>query len=181
MQYSKIQIDSGTNKYSVKNLKIRSADPTRPAKIRQNRDPTRPDPRVHPTRGQLWIIQYFETDNKFRTRRNAAQLQPCYWLDKLIPVSVDPNVNTTLFYISHLRQPVTLKQLNGSVLGETFPTRLLEQIQSLSSNVVLQQKLCWQHHIRNTLFELWSRNKPQDTPRFPSCMTRSWPSGNPMQ
>ena len=29
-------------------------DPTRPAKIRQHRDPTRPDPRVHPTRGQLW-------------------------------------------------------------------------------------------------------------------------------
>ena len=28
--------------------------PTRPAKIRQNRDPTRPDPRVHPTRVQLW-------------------------------------------------------------------------------------------------------------------------------
>ena len=27
---------------------------TRPAKIRQNRDPTRSDPRVHPTRGQLW-------------------------------------------------------------------------------------------------------------------------------
>ena len=29
---------------------------TRPAKIRQNRDPTRPDPRVHPTREQLCEI-----------------------------------------------------------------------------------------------------------------------------
>ena len=28
---------------------------TRSAKIPQNRDPTRPDPRVHPTRGQLWL------------------------------------------------------------------------------------------------------------------------------
>ena len=34
--------------------------PTPPAKSLQNRDPTRPDPRVHPTRGQLWsnIIQW---------------------------------------------------------------------------------------------------------------------------
>ena len=54
MQYSKIQIDSDTKKYSVKNLKIRSADPTRPTKIRQNRDPTRPDPtRPDPTRGSI--------------------------------------------------------------------------------------------------------------------------------
>ena len=33
--------DSGTKKWSVKNLKTQSADPSRPAKIWQNRDPTR--------------------------------------------------------------------------------------------------------------------------------------------
>ena len=32
------------------------ADPTRPAEIRRNRDPTRPDPRVHSTRGQLCCV-----------------------------------------------------------------------------------------------------------------------------
>ena len=42
MWYSKIQIDLGTKKYSVKNWKIQSADPTRPTKFWQNRDPTRP-------------------------------------------------------------------------------------------------------------------------------------------
>ena len=37
-------------------------DPTQPAKIQQNRDPTRPDKRVHPTRGQLWHGHAKNTD-----------------------------------------------------------------------------------------------------------------------
>ena len=47
-------LDATSNKLSNKmqNLKF-WPDPTRPAKNRQIRDPTRPDPRVHPTRGQL--------------------------------------------------------------------------------------------------------------------------------
>ena len=52
MMYSKIHIDPWRYQEIIsKNLKI-SADPARPAKIRQNRDPTRPHPtRPHPTRG----------------------------------------------------------------------------------------------------------------------------------
>ena len=54
MQYSKILINSGTKKSSVKNLKIRSADPTRPDPPKSGKTVTRPDPtRPEPTGGSI--------------------------------------------------------------------------------------------------------------------------------
>ena len=70
MQYSKIHIESVTKKYSVENLKIRIADATRPAKIRQNRDSNRPDPtRPEPTRGSIRPVDNSNEPQLIRHKR----------------------------------------------------------------------------------------------------------------
>ena len=68
VQYSKIQIDSGTKKWSVKNIKIRTADPTRPDPPKSGKIVTRPDPRVHPTRGQLWAHRELSVSHHLQPR-----------------------------------------------------------------------------------------------------------------
>ena len=58
---------------------------TRPAKIRQNHDPTRPDPRVHPTRGQLWYSPYYTSiyyGQRIR-RYYASPPRPAVWRDPI--------------------------------------------------------------------------------------------------
>ena len=46
-----------------------SPEPTRAAKIRQNRDPTRPDSRVHPTREQFLVNMSVEVSSTHVVRR----------------------------------------------------------------------------------------------------------------
>ena len=50
----------------------RYVDPTRPAKIRQNRDPTRPDPRVHSTRGPDLTHTFWRCDSSTERHWNLG-------------------------------------------------------------------------------------------------------------
>ena len=72
MQYSKIHIDSCTKELSVKNFKIRSADPYRQNPAKSWPDPTRPDP----IRGSIRSVDNSGLDSPKSSTRSDLKTNP---------------------------------------------------------------------------------------------------------